>query len=88
MHHISLHIQIPPFSPVLKRQNGYYKASPVIQTTSEMETPEWPTGDESYYDTHHTAYTWDDIQFTLAEIRQAAANQAEQRELRKAMQHA
>jgi hypothetical protein len=53
-----------------------------------METPEWPTGDESYYDIHYTPYTWDDIQFTLAEIRQAAANHAEQRELRKAMQHA
>ena len=88
MNHISLHIQIPPFNPVLQRQNAYYKEEPTIQTTSQMHTPQANTGDESYYDIHYTPYTWDDIQFTLAEIRQAAANHAEQRELRKAMQHA
>ena len=83
MNLIPLRIQLPPLDPVLQRQNAYYvspigdpvEKGPIQTTTSVQETPEWPTGDESFYDRHTTAYTWDDVVFTLAEIRRAALNQ-------------
>ena len=78
MNPICLHIQLPPLDPILKRQNAYYISpigDPIKSTTSVQETPEWPTGDESFYDRHTTPYTWDDVVFTLADIRQAALNQ-------------
>ena len=78
MNPISLRIQLPPLDPILLRQNGYEITpigDPIKTTTSVQETPEWPTGDESFYDRHATAYTWDDVVFTLADIRRAALNQ-------------
>ena len=41
-----------------------------------METPEWPTGNESFYDNRKTAYTWDDVVLTPADLRRAAFNEA------------
>lgn len=78
MNPFSLSIQLPSVNPVLKRQKAYYITPPpiVLQTMTFTETPEWPTGDESFYDNRATAYTWDDVVLTPAELQRAAFNEA------------
>jgi len=79
MNPIVLSIQLPSINPLLKRQDAYYINSPpssVKQTTTLSETPEWPTGDESFYDNYTTAYTWDDVVLTSEDLRRAAFNEA------------
>jgi hypothetical protein len=54
---------------------------PVIDTTKAVtsavtETPEWPTGDESFYDNRATTYTWSDVVLTREDKRRAAFNEA------------
>ena len=51
-----------------------------------METPEWPTGNESFYDNRKTAYTWDDVVLTPADLRRAAFNEAVHNALQQRLQ--
>ena len=78
MNSFVLRIQLPSNDPVLKRQPAYYVTPPPVvpQKTTITETPEWPTGEESFYDNRTTAYTWDDIVLTPEDLRRAAFNEA------------
>ena len=79
MNSFVLRIQLPSNDPVLKRQPAYYVTPPPVvvpQTTTMTETPEWPTGEESFYDNRTTAYTWDDVVLTPEDLRRAAFNEA------------
>lgn len=81
----ALSVEIPPCNPVLKRQNAYMvtqhnvtknKKSKGGASATAMETPEWPTGDESFYDNRHTKYTWDDVELTSEDLKRADFNEA------------
>jgi len=78
MNSFALTIQLPAFNPVLTRQHGYEVVTTVAHAnvTSAVETPEWPTGNETFYDTRTSSYTWDDVVLTPAELRNASFNEA------------
>ena len=88
MNPFALRIQLPSIDPVLTRQNAYYILPPPIvpQTTTATETPEWPTGDESFYTNRTTAYTWDDVVLTPEDLRRAAFNEAVHRAVQTRLQ--
>ena len=88
MNSFALSIQLPSIDPVLKRQHAYYITPPAIvkQTTTLVETPEWPTGDESFYNNRTSAYTWDDIVLTPEDLRRAAFNEAVYHAVQKRLQ--
>jgi len=55
-----------------------HKKEDIVLTVSTTltETPEWPTGDESFYNNRQTPYSWDDVILTKEDVRRAAFNEA------------
>ena len=83
MNIFELTIDLPPFTPVLERQNGYYiepteatvTITPTTATTT-LDTPDWCTDDEEFYDNRATTYTWSNVVLTKEDKRRAAFNEA------------
>ena len=75
MNSFALTVQLPLSNPELK-QHVSNTAVSHTSISSTMETPEWPTGAESFYNNRNTAYTWDDVVLTSADLRRAAFNEA------------
>ena len=75
MNSFAFTIQVPLNTPELKQDVSDTSVSDT-SVSSTMETPEWPTGNESFYNNRMTAYTWDDVVLTPADVRRAAFNEA------------